>query len=313
MSRRLPPLTALRAFEAAARLGGVSKAADELSVTHAAVSHQIRALEDWFGLALFDRVGRKIRPTATGRRLLASVSAALDTIAGAVDEICHDASQRVLTVSSAPSVAYRLLVPRLAGFTALEPEVEVHLHHSVTLSNFTTDGVDIALRFGRGDWPGTVTKKLMPGYAQPLASPILLEREGISLSDLPLSPERIAQLPLHHEDTTIFWRTWFDAAGAGGTRFRRGAVYYDAATILNVAVAGQAAVLARPALALEELKKGMLVPLSDVRIDEDAGYYLVYPREKASDSLILAFDAWVVSELAQYDVDGTFSENALTP
>lgn len=292
-------MTALRAFEAAARLGGVSKAAEELHVTHAAVSHQLRALEEWFGVPLFERAGRRIKPSPAGARLLGPVSSAFDLIADTAEQIREDASQQVLTVSSAPSVAYKLLVPKLARFAAQHPEVEVHLHHSVTLSNFTTDGVDVAIRFGKGEWPGTVTKWLMPGFAQPFASPILLEREGIKLSDLPLSPDRIAKLPLHHEDTTIFWRSWFDAAGAGGTRFRRGMVYYDAATILNVAVAGQAVVLARPALAEDELGKGMLVALSDVKIEEDAGYFLVYPREAASDPIIQAFDAWVMTELAQ--------------
>lgn len=301
MARRLPPLTALRAFEAAARLGGVSKAADELHVTHAAVSHQIRALEEWFGRALFTRAGRQIRLTDIGARLLPPVSAALDGIAEAVDAVCEAANKRVLTVSAAPSVAYKLIVPRLGSFAATEPETEVHLHHATALSNFTTDGVDVAVRFGRGGWPGTVTKRILDGFSQPFASPVLLQREGIALSDLPLAPERIAELTLYHEDSTEYWSTWFEKAGAKGIRFSHGAVYHDAASILNVAVAGQAAVLARPALAEAELSSGMLVPLSDVKIDEDAGYYLVYPPSKASDPLVRSFEAWVLSELAQLD------------
>ncbi|WP_051284285.1 transcriptional regulator GcvA [Nisaea denitrificans] len=313
MSRQLPPLTALRAFEAAARLGGVSKAADELHVTHAAVSHQIRALEDWFGLSLFDRAGRQIKLTEAGAKLLSPVSAAFDGIASAVGLVCEDANQKVLTVSAAPSVAYKLLVPRLSSFASMEPDVEVHLHHSVTLSNFVSDGVDVAVRFGRGNWPGTVSKRIMEGFAQPFSSPSLLQRAGYTLDDLPLTPEQIATLPLHHEDSTEFWRTWFEKAGAPGLRFRSGAVFHDAASILNVAVAGQGVVLARPALAESELCSGMLVALSDVKIEEDAGYYVVYPRSKSSDPLIRSFEAWVIAELAQPGGGASYSDKALAP
>ena len=269
MSRQIPPLTALRAFEAAARLGGVSKAADELHVTHAAVSHQIRALEEWFGVSLFDRAGRRIRLTEAGAKLLGPVSAAFDGIASAVELVCEDMNQKVLTVSAAPSVAYKLLVPRLGSFAALEPDVEVH--HSVTLANFVSDGIDVAVRFGRGDWPGTISKRIMDGFAQPFASPALLKSAGHTLDDLPLTPEQIATLPLHHEDSTEFWRTWFEKAGAPGLRFRRGAVFHDAASILNVAVAGQGVVLARPALAESELGSGMLAALSDIKIAQPSG------------------------------------------
>ncbi|MEQ8332711.1 transcriptional regulator GcvA [Nisaea sp.] len=313
MSRQLPPLTALRAFEAAARLGGVSKAADELHVTHAAISHQIRALEEWFGLSLFDRTGRQIRLTETGARLLSPISAAFDGIANAVKLVCEDAGQKVLTVSAAPSVAYKLLVPRLGSFAATEPDVEVHLHHSVALANFVSDGVDVAVRFGRGDWPGTVSKRIMDGFAQPFASPMLLQGAGFTRADLPLTPEQIATLPLHHEDSTEFWRIWFEKAGAPGLRFRRGAVFHDAASILNVAVAGQGVVLARPALAESELSSGMLVALSGVKIEEDAGYYLVYPHAKASDPLVRSFAAWVIAELAQSGGAARYSDKALGP
>ncbi|WP_339850529.1 transcriptional regulator GcvA [uncultured Nisaea sp.] len=313
MSRQIPPLTALRAFEAAARLGGVSKAADELHVTHAAVSHQIRALEEWFGVSLFDRAGRRIRLTEAGAKLLGPVSAAFDGIASAVELVCEDMNQKVLTVSAAPSVAYKLLVPRLGSFAALEPDVEVHLHHSVTLANFVSDGIDVAVRFGRGDWPGTISKRIMDGFAQPFASPALLKSAGHTLDDLPLTPEQIAELPLHHEDSTEFWRTWFEKAGAPGLRFRRGAVFHDAASILNVAVAGQGVVLARPALAESELGSGMLAALSDIKIEEDAGYYLVYPRSKMSDPLIQSFEAWVFAELAQPSGGASYSDKALAP
>ena len=268
-------------------------------MTHAAVSHQIRALEEWFSVSLFERSGRQIRLTETGARLLAPLSSALDNIADAVRQVCDDAGRRVLTVSAAPSVAYKLVVPRLGVFSASRPDVEVHLHHSTALANFVTDGVDVGIRFGRGEWPGTVARRIMDGYAQPFASPMLLERFGISLTDLPLSAERIGELPLHHEDTTNYWRRWFEMAGGKRTRFGGGTVYHDGASILNVAVAGQGVVLARPALADVELSQGMLVPLSDLKIDEDTGYYLVYPKDKASDPLIQAFEEWVMSDLAQ--------------
>lgn len=313
MSRQIPPLTALRAFEAAARLGGVSKAADELHVTHAAISHQIRALEEWFGLPLFDRAGRNIRVTEAGAQLLPPISAAFDGIANAVGLVCEDANQKILTVSAAPSVAFKLLVPRLGSFAAMEPDVEVHLHHSVTMANFVSDGVDVALRFGRGGWPGAVSKRIMDGYAQPFASPALLQSAGYTLADLPLKPEQIASLPLHHEDTTEFWRIWFEKAGKPGLRFRSGAVFHDAASILNVALAGQGAVLARPALAEAELSSGMLVALSDVKIEEDAGYYVVYPHSKSSDPLIRSFEEWVIAQVALPGGGASYSDKALAP
>ncbi len=294
--RTLPPLTALRAFEATARLGSVTKAADELSVTHAAVSHQLRALEEWFGRPLFRREHRRIVANEAGAGLLPVVTDAFDRLAARSAEIRAQGGRQILTITSAPSVAYRWIVPRLAAFSAAHPEIDVRLEHSTRLVDLSRESVDVAIRYGSGPWPGLETHRLMPGYAVPIASPALLERHGLSAADLPLPPEVVATLPLQHEETRDFWRRWFVEAGVVGADVSSGAVFHEAGVLIDVAMAAQGVVLGRVALAQGLVEQGLLLVLSDKVVAAEASYWLCYPTERRDDPAIAAFRAFVLAE-----------------
>jgi LysR family transcriptional regulator, glycine cleavage system transcriptional activator len=295
--RRIPTLNALRAFEAAGRLGSVTRAASELSVTHAAVSHQVRVLEEWLGKPVFTRQHRRIVLTQAGATLLPALSGAFDRVAEAIDAIVEDGGRAPsLTISAVPSIAYRWLVPRLAGFTSAHPEIAIRLEHSQRLIDFTSEDIDCALRYGAGSWPGLEAIRLLSGAAVAMASPNLLERHGISLSDLPLPPERIAALPTMHEEAHLDWRHWLDAAGASSIPVPSGAILQEAGTVLTGAIAGRAVVIGRRALAQEELHHGLLVELSPVEIATDMGYDLVYPIARREDATLAIFRDWLVAE-----------------
>lgn len=294
--RALPSLTALRAFEATARLGSVTKAADELSVTHAAVSHQLRALEEWIGRPLFRREHRRIVPNEAGASLLPVVTDAFDRVAARAAEIRAQGGRRVLTISAAPSVAYRWIVPRLAAFSARHPEIDVRLEHSTRLVDLTREDVDVAIRYGTGRWPGLAAHRLMPGHAVPIAAPALLERHGLSAADLPMPPAAVAGLPLQHEETRDHWRSWFAAAGVAGADVSGGAVFHEAGVLIDVAMAAQGVVLGRVALARGLIDQGLLLVLNDRPVGAEASYWLCYPQERRDDLPVAAFREFVLAE-----------------
>ncbi len=297
MKRSLPPLNALRAFEAAARLESISRAADELSVTHAAVSHQVKALEEWVGRPLFRREHRRIRLTEAGAELLPVLGEAFDAIDARMTDILAQGDRRSLTITAAPSVAYRWLVPRLSQFSALHPEIDVRLEHSTRLIDFRRErAIDIGVRFGEGGWPDVAEHWLMSGHAQPLAAPSLLARQGLSAKDLPLSPQQIARLPLQHEETRLWWRRWFQENGVPDADVSSGAVFHDSGGLLDVALAGHGAVLGRFALAAEALRSGLLLALHESGFQHGACYWLVYDAARRNDPAIAAFRDFVLDE-----------------
>src|SRR5439155_25050732 len=171
MSAKLPPLSTLRAFEAAARLESFSRAAEEISVTHGAVSHQIRALERALGIALFQRNGRRVSLTAAGRHFADRVGAALRDIAEAAQFIRRGERDNVLTLSTLPSFAARWLLPRIGRFIEQHPEIAVSIHTSLALVDLERDEVDLAIRFGGGHWPGLEAQKFLDDEFFPVASP----------------------------------------------------------------------------------------------------------------------------------------------
>lgn len=297
MKRNLPPLNALRSFEAAARLGSMSKAADELSVTHAAVSHQIRGLEDWFGQALFHREHRRIRLTEAGGQLLPVLTESLDLIAERVDRLRDPHRRTVLTISSAPSIAYRWIVPRLMLFSREHPGIDVRLQHSMTIvEDLSRSGVDVAIRHGRGGWPGFDETRLLPGYGQPMASPVLLAAHGYDEGDLPLTAQQIAGLPLQHEDARRFWADWFKEQGVGDADTDQGAVFDGSGSIIEMALSGQACVIGRVALAENEIKSGALRLLSRDKVGADTDYWFLSDRRRKDEPAIRALHDFLVAK-----------------
>ena len=301
MTRALPPLNSLRVFEAAARLGGVGRAAEELNVTHAAVSHQIKSLETWVGQPLFRRAGRRVEVNAAGAALLAVASEALDLLAGRLATLRAGtgAGGTTPTISAAPSIAYRWIVPRLHRFVRDNPGIDVRLNHSSRVTDFKREDIDVAVRHGRGGWPDVEAIRLLDGGAVPLASPALLERHGLAGAPLPLSAAQIASLPIQHEaavDSHTLWRQWFGKSGLSDIDVERGVTYDDSGALLTVAVAGHGVVLGRIALAQEELANGLLLAVSQIAIAEEYGYHLVYDAARRGDPLIARFRDWLMAE-----------------
>ena len=287
MEPRLPPLNALRAFEAAARLESFSRAADELHVTHGAVSHQVRALERFVGASLFTRNGRRVALTGEGRQFADRVRAALREIGLAADSLRRPGRNNRLTVSLLPSFAARWLMPRIGRFMAAHPEITMNVHTSIALVDFERDEVDLAIRFGNGDWPKLEIEKFMDDEYFPVASP------RFHRGRLPARPAELAQLPLISSDGDP-WAPWFKAAGLKLGE-PAGPIFHDLSLAVQAAIDGRGIALVRRSIAEGDLAAGTLVRLFDVAITAPGSYYLVRPRGPAPHK-VLAFRAWMLEE-----------------
>ncbi len=301
MSRHLPPLNSLRAFEAAARQLSIKKAAEELHVTPAAVSHQVRALEEYCGTPLFHRLARALRLTEAGQAALPLLREGFDKLAEAADAMRTEERAGILTVSVAPSFGAKWLIPRLDRFHAAHPEFDVRIDATDALTSFAGDGVDVALRYGRGTYRNLRSECLMPEVAFPVCSPRLLER------DPPLRrPEDLRHHTLLHvqwkmeDDAAPSWRMWLRAAGVEGVDTQRGPRFSVQGMALEAAIEGQGVALAGAALVGGDLRAGRLVRPFPPSLSQATAfsYYLVYPEAKAGDPKVMAFREWVLAEVA---------------
>ena len=275
--RRLPPLGALRAFEAAARHLSFTRAAAELCVTQAAISHQVRQLEDWLGLKLFARHGHALTLTAEGGSYLSELTHLFDGLAEATARL-SGRSQDTLRITALPSFASRWLLPRLGGFRAQHPEIDLKLTTSTTLWAHT----------GLGRWPGLKADLIAREYLSPVCSPAL--RESLA------APTDLRHTTLLHDEPKGAWRAWFEHAGVTPPRRTSGVVFNDAGMALQAAVEGQGVALGRLLLAAEDLAVGRLVQPFDVSMPNDFSYWLVYPRASAGRPDVAAFRAWLLAE-----------------
>ncbi len=289
--RRLPPLSMLRAFEAAARHHSVEKAAQELGVTDSAISHQVRGLETWFGLALFERSARKVTLTSAGAGLAAATTRALDSLAEAVSAVRPADPERPVLVSVEPAFAARWLVLRLDRFYAEHGNIRLHLVPTPDFVKFEPDGVDLAIRYGRGDWPGLVSEKILNSAAFPVLSPRLLAGKN-TLS----VPEDLRDFQLIHEEDTSDWTAWLAAVGASQVDPNRGPIFDDAHLTLEAATSGQGVALADDALAAAALADGRLVRPFEQTLEIAAGYFIVYPQGKPLRQEADAFRRWLLKE-----------------
>jgi LysR family glycine cleavage system transcriptional activator len=288
MARRLPPLSALRPFEAAARLESFSRAADELHLTHGAISRQVRALEDHVGVALFARHGKRVTLTASGRAFAERVRAALHEITLAAEAVNTSRRENRLTVSVLPSFASRWLMPRLIRFMEAHPEIEVSVMATVALANFTTDEVDIAVRFGRGPYPPLVSEPFLEDEWFPVASPKL---------KMPKHPRDLLHMRLIREDMDS-WDDWFLAAGVQLDKPLAGGPYFNDATYsLQAAARGEGIALARRSITGEDLERGVLKRLFDVSVKTNERYWFVSPKQTADLPKVRAFREWMKAEL----------------
>jgi len=291
MKRRLPPLKALPVFEATARLMSFTRAAKDLSVTQTAVSHQIRTLEDWLGLPLFQRGGRKLSLTDAGMQLYPSIAEALERIAEIAERVRAGSDRETLTISVTPTFGSRWLAVRLKRFWSKHPDIDLRLHYSVQSVDLVRENIDAAVRWGRGRWAGLEAERLISAWAMPLCSPKLLEGEH------PLrKPADLAHHTLLHESDYQEWTEWLAATDVRDVDGRRGSIINDPNTITRAAIDGLGVIMGIPSLLAEDIEAGLLVAPFGIGPDEDSAYYYVYPEGTAERPLVNSFRRFLFEE-----------------
>ena len=295
MTRRLPNLNQLRAFEATARHLSFKDAASELFVTQAAISHQVKALEQDLGHQLFHRHGREVSLTEDARRFVAEITPALDQIAEATATFKSKDIAGTLKLSMGGFIADRIVRPHLSEFKALYPELQLDISYSRAMVDFGKVDIHAELRFGVIPWKG-LTSIIICEERVPVCSPSLVE--GL---ELPLSAEQVARLPLATtKDHTTGWLDWFAAAEFDDTSNLDFTEFPDGGLALDFATGGQgvAMVIDIP-LIQHELSTGSLVRINPLTIISNFGLYLVYPETQDPDPKILAFADWLKSVVAR--------------
>jgi LysR family glycine cleavage system transcriptional activator len=300
MPRSLPPLTSLRAFEVASRSLSFTRAARELHVTPAAISHQIRGLEQFLGVTLFQRAGRKVELTEHGHLAAEHFREAFDRIARGVQALRPQTREGELTLGVTPSFATRWLLPRLPGLVSALPNVTLRVKTGTAPVDFDRDEVDVAVRFGRGVFDAVVADELFGEVMAPLASPQFLLRHELQ------RPVDIADVPLIHDDSLrragrpLTWSEWLRAAGAPALDVHRGLRFDDSHLALQSACEGQGVALGRLAYGFHDLSHGRLVlPFRKV-IALDLHYHLLVPETRVDEPLIAAFRAWLTLEAEDF-------------
>lgn len=300
MARQLPPLNMLRVFEAAARHLSFTKAAEELHVTQAAVSHQVKALEEIIGLALFRRYNRRLVLTEAGQNYLPALREAFDLMESATRKLSRDSSAGVLKISTLHSFAARWLVPRVPRFHKRHPGIELSISTSISLADFRRDDVDVAVRVGRGDYPDLHVTHLMDDYILPVCSPRLLQGEHPLHAPADLKFHTLLHdTALEPVEQAPSWRNWLREAGVSDVDAERGTGYSDAGMAIQAAIAGHGVALARFTLVCDDLSAGHLVQPFGPTFPYRWSHYLVCPKASADNAKIRAFRDWLQEEIAQ--------------
>jgi LysR family glycine cleavage system transcriptional activator len=300
--RRLPPLNALRAFEAAARHLNFSRAADELSVTPGAVSQQIQNLEDYVGAPLFRRTPRGLLLTDAAQTALPALREAFDRLAEAASLLTAAVDGRRLTLTAAPSFAAKWLVPRLGKFESLHPQVDVWLSAGMDLVDLAAGEVDVAIRYGAGRYPGLETTRLLGETVLPVVSPDLLTQTPLN------EPNDLTRHILLHDgspepdDSCPDWPMWLAARGVKGVDGARGPRFNQSSLVIEAAVNGRGVALAKRTLAQADLEAGRLVAPIQISTAVDFAYYLVHPKAKGRLPQVKAFIAWITAEAEAHEI-----------
>ena len=297
MNGHLPPLSALRAFEAAARLQSFSKAAEELNVTPAAISHQVHALEEDLGVRLFRRLNRAVELTASGRVLLPGLSEAFAGIHASVRRLRSHNDTGTLTVTASPSLAAKWLVLRLQRFQERWPSIDVRISASNELVDLTRGDFDLAIRYGTGRYPGLHVELLARNEVFPACSPRLLET-GPPLK----APEDLRQHTLIHDEMVDrdplmpTWAMWLKAAGVADPTAARSVTFDGPQLALEAAIAGQGVVLAYSTIAAADIAAGRLVRLFSLSLPDLFAYYIVTAPGALERAKVKAFRDWLRAE-----------------
>ena len=300
MFRTLPPLNALRAFEAAARHLSFTKAAEELGVTPAAVSHQIKGLEDFLGVTLFRRLTRALVLTEAAQRALPALREGFTKLAEGSERLRAPADTGVLTVSVDPSIAVKWLVPRLERFHQVYPGLDLRLDANGALVDFARDGVDVGIRYGGGQYPGLRSDLMFAERVIPVCSPELMKGPHPLRTPEDLRHHTLLHLDWRVEETAPNWRMWLLAAGVEGVDASRGPHFNLESMVLQAALEGQGVGLVDAVLAHDDLARGRLVKPFELSVSGESGfsYYVVTPLARAEEPKIAAFREWVLAEAA---------------
>ncbi|HPT49054.1 MAG TPA: transcriptional regulator GcvA [Accumulibacter sp.] len=292
-SRRTPPLGGLRVFVAVAETGSVTAAAARLHLTHGAVSHQLRQLQDYLGVALVEKRGRGLKLTDQGAAYAERLSRALVEIDQATEKLLVARDHRRLRVSCMPSMAARWLLPRLGAFISRHREFDIEVQSSNRLADIKGGEADVALRFGSGHYPGLSSRLLMRDWYYPVCSRAFVEQQALTEAG------QLIHLPLlrSHDEN---WQPWFKAAGVDCEEPRRGAVFDDSSLMLMAAASSQGVALARHSLAVDELASGRLVRPFTATVESPFSYFFVCRPGDERQAAVTAFRDWLLEEARTY-------------
>ena len=292
MTRRLPPLNALKAFEAAARHESFTRAAEELSVTQGAVSHQVKALERDLGLLLFERSHQRLTITAAGLDFVAVVRDAFDRIAFATTRLTQAPASSTLTVSTSPDFAAKWLVHRLGRFAELHPAIDLRLSAAMHRVDFARENIDIAVRHGDGQWPDLHAVQLCEERLFPVCSPRLIKPSAVRK----VPPAQVLKFALLHMDDRSTWARWLTLAGVKAPKTLKGLVMNRASLLIDAAVDGQGVALARSVLAARDLINQRVVAPFALAMPLSNTYWIASPKATAEQTKIKTFRDWLLAE-----------------
>ena len=293
--RRLPPLNALAAFEAVARHRSFTKAAQELFLTHSAVSQRVTQLEKHLNVQLLARSRRAVDLTAEGARYLESVRDALSTLARASGRYSQSEPRR-LRLSVVPVLASHWLISRLRAFHRLYPNIELDIQSSTAMANITTGEADVALRWGKGDWPGMEKVKLFSDEVFPVCSPSYLKEIGVPRSPADMQNATLLRHSLQR------WKPWFERAGLEWTEPTQGPLFNDSSLMVQAATEGHGVALGRRMLVQDLLDQELLVRLFDISAFIEEAFYVVFTKESLQRAEVTAFVDWIKSVVTKEPV-----------
>jgi LysR family glycine cleavage system transcriptional activator len=299
MSRKIPPLNPLRAFEVAARHLSFTRAAEELFVTAAAVSHQIKTLEESLGVTLFVRQPKSLQLTEAGKAYLPGVQQAFKQLAEATHQLHLRGNPSTLRVNVPPTFALKWLIPRMDRFMKAHPEIDLKVSTSNHSIDFSRDEFDLAVRYGRGVYAGMKSELCLSVEVFPVCSPALTKGAH------PLQvPDDLRFHTLLHDESTYAdssnptWADWLRLAGVEGIDSTRGPSFWPSHLVINAAIDGLGVALAKKAWVEMDLAEGRLVRPFDISLPVEFGYYVVYPEERVDNLQIMTFVEWIRSEVA---------------
>ncbi|WP_221801304.1 transcriptional regulator GcvA [Oceanobacter mangrovi] len=293
--RRLPPLNALRSFEAAARNASFVGASEELSVTASAVSHQIKTLEEYLGILLFSRNKRKVELTTAGEQYLTMIKHALDEIEVATRRLTTHQETNVVQISVAPNFLTRWLMPHMSRFQELYPDIELQINASMGLIDFNRSNTDIAIYYGNGEWDDIETHFLRKVMLVPVCSPRLMMGPNPLKTPADLKYHNIIYVSKRKWE----WLDWLQQAGAGGL-IPKGSLQMSSGQLATAAAQeGLGVALADSTLTSREIASGRLVRPFDIQLDTNKAFYLVYRKNRPLTAGMKAFKEWMMAELQE--------------